>query len=327
MFDVPLARIRVVVRTRRRFGSKTYAKLEPWPHPRARGRSAGAGAASIPKHSKRCAVRLARRDARRLPGDGTLVAVECDADYDVGAYADIGASRSEGTYTATGPYRVSHVRLEARAVYTNTSRGAFRGFGVPQLAWALESLFDVAADRLKRDPWTPAQNFLATEEFGPVTRRSTQARGEPGPRAEAMAGRRRPRRSRTRRGGDAQGLVAPSVSEAIVRLHADGSVTVLASAVRWGRDAHRARADRGRGAERRARSVTVVQPDTAVTPYDQTTSSSRSTAMTGRRCKWPRGRPRAASGRRGAESRSSHADLALWTRGRGSVAALTYARR
>jgi len=28
--------------------------------------------------------------------------------------------------------------------------------------------------------------------------------------------------------------------------------------------------------------VTVVQPDTAVTPYDQTTSSSRSTAMTGR---------------------------------------------
>src|SRR5262249_59627455 len=28
--------------------------------------------------------------------------------------------------------------------------------------------------------------------------------------------------------------------------------------------------------------VIVVQPDTAVTPYDQTTSSSRSTAMTGR---------------------------------------------
>ena len=28
--------------------------------------------------------------------------------------------------------------------------------------------------------------------------------------------------------------------------------------------------------------VTVVQPDTAITPYDQTTSSSRSTAMTGR---------------------------------------------
>src|SRR5207245_3828550 len=66
--------------------------------------------------------------------------------------------------------RVSHVRLDARAVYTNTTPGgAFRGFGVPQLAWALESLFDVAADRLNRDPVDlRRQNFLAHgEEFAP----------------------------------------------------------------------------------------------------------------------------------------------------------------
>src|SRR4029450_12588599 len=77
--------------------------------------------------------------------------------------------------------------------------------------------------------------------------------------------------------------VAPSVSEAIVRLHADGSVTVLASAVEMGQGTRTVLAqiaaevlcvplDR----------VRVVQPDTAVPPYDQTTSSSRSTAMTGR---------------------------------------------
>src|SRR5262249_57319117 len=88
----------------------------------------------------------------------------CDADYDVGAYADIGPRVvQKGTYTATGPYRVAHVKLDARAVYTNTTPGgAFRGFGVPQLAWALESLFDAAADRLGRDPVDlPRQNFPA----------------------------------------------------------------------------------------------------------------------------------------------------------------------
>jgi CO/xanthine dehydrogenase Mo-binding subunit len=73
------------------------------------------------------------------------------------------------------------------------------------------------------------------------------------------------------------------VSEAIVRLHADGAVSVLASTVEMGQGA---RTVLGQiAAEVLAvplARVTVVPPDTAVTPYDQTTSSSRSTTMTGR---------------------------------------------
>jgi CO/xanthine dehydrogenase Mo-binding subunit len=77
--------------------------------------------------------------------------------------------------------------------------------------------------------------------------------------------------------------VAPSVSEAIVRLHADGSVTVLASAVEMGQGTRTVLAQiASEVLSVPLTSVTVVQPDTAVTPYDQTTSSSRSTAMTGR---------------------------------------------
>src|SRR5207249_9993275 len=97
---------------------------------------------------RRCDARVSFRVGFRR--DGRLVAVECRADYDVGAYADIGPRVvQKGTYTATGPYRVPHVSLYSRAVYTNTTPGgAFRGFGVPQLAWAMESLMDVAADRL-----------------------------------------------------------------------------------------------------------------------------------------------------------------------------------
>ena len=52
------------------------------------------------------------------------------------------ARRPEGAPTRRpAPIASPHVTLDARAVYTNTTPGgAFRGFGVPQLAWALESL-------------------------------------------------------------------------------------------------------------------------------------------------------------------------------------------
>jgi CO/xanthine dehydrogenase Mo-binding subunit len=236
---------------------------------------------------RRCASRVAVRLG--FGSDGTLVGVECDADYDVGAYADIGPRVvQKGTYTATGPYRVPHVRLASRAVYTNTTPGgAFRGFGVPQLAWAVESLFDLAADRLGRDPVDlRRQNFLAHgEEFAPGdTPIDGKLEESLGRAAEAIGWSQAAAADRGR--GVAAMLkasVAPSVSEAIVRLHADGSVTVLASAVEMGQGTRTVLAQIAAEVLSVTISrVTVVQPDTAVTPYDQTTSSSRSTAMTGR---------------------------------------------
>jgi CO/xanthine dehydrogenase Mo-binding subunit len=207
----------------------------------------------------------------------------------VGAYADIGPRViQKATYTATGPYRVPHVALDARAVYTNTTPGgAFRGFGVPQLAWALESLIDVAADRLGRDPVDlRRQNLLGHgEAFAPGdTPIDGKLEESLGRAAETI------RWTAPLAPGRARGVaamlkasIAPSVSEAIVRLHADGSVTVLASTVEMGQGARTMLAQIA--AEVLAvpiASVTVATPDTAITPYDQTTSSSRSTVMTGR---------------------------------------------
>jgi CO/xanthine dehydrogenase Mo-binding subunit/aerobic-type carbon monoxide dehydrogenase small subunit (CoxS/CutS family) len=292
MFDAPLSKIRIIVpHLGGGFGSKTYAKLEPLAAAlaRAAGRPVrlAASAAEAFQTVRRCSSRVTVRAG--FARDGALVAVDCRADFDVGAYADIGPRVvQKATYTATGPYRVAHVALDARAVYTNTTPGgAFRGFGVPQLAWALESLVDVAADRLGRDPVDlRRQNLLGHgEEFAPGDTPIDGKLEESLSRAtEAIqwhdalaAGRGR---------GVAAMLkasIAPSVSEAIVRLHADGSVTVLASTVEMGQGARTALAQIA--AEVLAvplARVHVATPDTAITPYDQTTSSSRSTTMTGR---------------------------------------------
>jgi CO/xanthine dehydrogenase Mo-binding subunit len=221
--------------------------------------------------------------------DGRIVALDCHAEFDVGAYADI-APRviQKGTYTATGPYRVRNVMLHSDAVYTNTTPGgAFRGFGVPQIVWAVESMMDVAADRLGRDPVDlRRQNLLAHgEEFAPGdTPVDGKLEESLGRLADAMQW------SAAAPPGRARGVaamikasVAPSVSEAIVRLHADGSASVLVSTVEMGQGARTVMAQIA--AEVLAiplSRVSVVPPDTSITPYDQTSSSSRSTTMVGR---------------------------------------------
>ena len=291
-FRMPLGRIRIIVPPLGGgFGSKTYAKLEPIVGALARmaGRPVrlALSAEEAFRTVRRCDARARVRVGFRR--DGTLWAAECHADFDVGAYADIGPRIiQKGTYTATGPYRVPHVALHARAVYTNTTPGgAFRGFGVPQLAWALESLIDDAARRLDRDPVDlRRQNLLGHgEEFfagdTPIDGKFEESLNRA---AEAIRWTESVPTDRGR--GVAMMLkasIGPTVSEAIVRLHADASVTVLASTVEMGQGARTVLAQIA--AEVLAvpvEHVTVAMPDTAITPYDQTTSSSRSTTLMGR---------------------------------------------
>jgi CO/xanthine dehydrogenase Mo-binding subunit/aerobic-type carbon monoxide dehydrogenase small subunit (CoxS/CutS family) len=292
MFRVPMSRIRIIVPPLGGgFGGKTYAKLEPIVGALARMVGRPVRLALSVEEAFRT-VRRCDASARVRLGfkrDGTLWAAECHADFDVGAYADIGPRIiQKGTYTATGPYRVPNIVLDAKAVYTNTTPGgAFRGFGVPQLAWALESLVDEAARDLGHDPVDlRRQNLLGQgEEFAPGDTPIDGKFEESLTRAaEAI------RWTQETPPGRARGLammmkasVAPTVSEAIVRLHADASVTVLASTVEMGQGARTVMAQIA--AEVLAvpvERVFVAMPDTAITPYDQTTSSSRSTTMTGK---------------------------------------------
>jgi xanthine dehydrogenase molybdenum-binding subunit len=87
--------------------------------------------------------------------DGRLVAIRARIVGDTGAYASVGdkvLERAAGH--ACGPYKVPNVDVEATAVYTNNPpAGAMRGFGVPQVNFALEGILDMLAERAGIDRW------------------------------------------------------------------------------------------------------------------------------------------------------------------------------
>ena len=86
--------------------------------------------------------------------DGKLVAVEAELYGDSGAYASLGEKvMTRATTHATGPYVVANTQIDCYAMYTNNAPcGAFRGFGVTQSAFAVESNMDLLAHELGMDP-------------------------------------------------------------------------------------------------------------------------------------------------------------------------------
>jgi aldehyde oxidoreductase len=85
--------------------------------------------------------------------DGKIIALDFHADFNTGAYSSWGPTvAARVPVHASGPYCVPHYRALTRAVHTNlVPAGAFRGFGVPQMAIAQEQVYDELADRLEMD--------------------------------------------------------------------------------------------------------------------------------------------------------------------------------
>ena len=74
---------------------------------------------------------------------------------------DSGAYRSttddvleQATVFSSGPYVIPNVRVTGVAVRTNNvTTGAMRGFGAPQVCFAMESSMDQLAAALRMDPF------------------------------------------------------------------------------------------------------------------------------------------------------------------------------
>lgn len=86
---------------------------------------------------------------------GHLTALKCTILADTGAYASLGGPVLQRACThAAGPYNYQNIEIIGRALYTNNvPAGAFRGFGVTQSCFALESLLDELAAKIKMDSY------------------------------------------------------------------------------------------------------------------------------------------------------------------------------
>ena len=86
--------------------------------------------------------------------DGTLTSNEIYIYADTGAYASLGGPIVNlAVEHSCGPYRVPNTHIEGFCIYTNNGvSGAFRGFGVNQVTFAMESQMDEIAEKLNMDP-------------------------------------------------------------------------------------------------------------------------------------------------------------------------------
>ncbi len=237
------------------------------------------------------AVRRTETEIRVRTGvndDGTFRFQDIDASYLIGAYADI-ADRvvGKGSYIGNGPYNWPSARINARSVLSHTVPStAFRGFGNPQINWAVESNINEAALLLGIDPIELRLKNLAkkSDRFVPF---DTPCDGD---WAQSVERARQlidwdspvpPGRGR----GIALGIKSgptTGLSYSLVRLLADGSAVVYCGTSDMGQGARTIFAqmvatELGVPVER----VTVVSGDTSVVPYDQQTSASRSTVLMG----------------------------------------------
>jgi CO/xanthine dehydrogenase Mo-binding subunit len=87
--------------------------------------------------------------------DGSITAMEIKCIADGGAYASMSPFVTwRSVVQATGPYYCKNVKTDVYAAYTNNNyTGAMRGFGSPQVNFAIESMMDELAEKVGMDPF------------------------------------------------------------------------------------------------------------------------------------------------------------------------------
>ena len=239
--------------------------------------------------------------------DGRLIAVQTELYGDTGAYASLGEKvMTRATTHSAGPYEVPHMKADCYAMYTNNPpAGAFRGFGVTQSAFAVESHLDIIAEALGMHPIElrrkNALKVSSVTNTGQVLRESVglleclelverEIKGTEGTQGNPFSSLSSPSSSRKKRAwGIALGYKntglgggAPDKAAAEVELFADGTAEVRTSAAEIGQGlvgvaAMCAAEELGLPHDR----VRVLLSDTDRTPDGGPTTASRQTYVTG----------------------------------------------
>lgn len=304
IFKVPVSKVRVIVPyLGGGYGGKVYPKVEP------------ITVALAQKARRPVRVVLSREEVfytitkhaavirmkTGVKNDGTLIARECEIHLDTGAYAEIGprVAKKSG-YTAAGPYRIPNLKIDSYSVYTNKPpAGAFRGFGVSQSAWAVESQMDIMAAALKLDPlelrlkngYVDGDRFVTEETLRSVGLKDcldgvAKSIGWEDKRLKSSKVQKLNDGSLKRGKGLAcmiKATITPSISCAAIKLNEDSSLSIYCGTVEMGQGSETVLAQiAGEELGIPLRQIQVLGVDTDVVPYDLTTSSSRSTFHMGK---------------------------------------------
>ncbi|MTW16003.1 molybdopterin-dependent oxidoreductase [Rhodoplanes serenus] len=236
--------------------------------------------------------------------DGTITAREAEIVFDSGAYGSHGPGvTAVATASLTSLYRCDNVHLVGRCVYTNTPiAGAFRGYGVVQSYYALDSQMDEAAEQLGLDPaalklmnavrdgdLAPSGHPIVGHGLEDCIRRGLEETGWAARRAAPKSHDTGRRRRGWGMGCEMHGSSAyPGIKEqgnAIVRMNEDGTVTLFTGTTGLGTGAHTALAQiTAEELGVRFEDVAVVHGDTDVVPWDIGAFASHTTYMAGRAC-------------------------------------------
>lgn len=301
ILGMPLENIAIVVpRIGGGFGAKMFARMEPIAVVLARATRRPVKLVldreeeflTINRHPVTSRMRIG------FDAEGHIVAKEVIAYYGTGAYADCGPNVAyKGGYGSVGPYKTPNFAVDSYCTYTNLPpNGAYRGYAVTQVAWPTESLMDEAAQLVGIDPVElRLRNVLADGDVFPTGETmhdaqyalclKTAAEGidwdpehdwQPYPTDQPL-----PRKIRGK--GFAmvlKGTTTPSRSEAAVEIADDGGLILHMGTIDIGQGCRTAMAQTASEVlDVPYDSIRVLDPDTATTPFDNRTSSSRSAYM------------------------------------------------
>ena len=274
------------------FGGKSYAKIEPLVVAASRkvGRpvrvclSVPEAMLTVRRHSAKIRLKTGVKQ------DGTLMAREAEIYLDTGAYMDNGPQVAGRAATRIlGPYNIPHIHTDAYAVYTHSGgAGSFRSIGGPQSIFAGESQMNMIAAALGMDPaelrlknllkrgevLRPGLRPLDVNLAGTLKRLVTASRWK----------------KRTGKAGAPVGLACgmtnaggQPITVAMVRLQADGAATIMAGSTEMGQGVRTVLSQFvGEELQLPLERIRMSGADTAITPYDRSTGSSRSTTLMGR---------------------------------------------
>lgn len=220
--------------------------------------------------------------------EGKLLAVEGELTFNCGGYCGGLGGNAGSCSNLQGAYNVPAVRLQGRAVFTNSlPTGAVRAPGAPQTVFAIESMMDRLARELNLDPFEIRRINAIGEgnpALGPRGKMGKNGLRETIDKAAEYVSQKMSDRKLHQGVGVACGLWGAGAmgplnpSKSIVKLNEDGSATLLTGMAENGAGQHVVLSQvvaEVLGLE--AEEVAVVAADTEITPFDSGPGGSMGT--------------------------------------------------